>query len=180
MLLPPGQPSPRQETLLSDGEPGEDAHFEIHPRRAGADVDDAAARAPARPGGQETVLVVDDEDAVRELVARVLEARGYRVLEAADAAEALSLSSGYEEEIHLLLTDVVMPGIPGSELAAILAGARPETRVLFMSGFPGHPTVGRSSLVDASNLIEKPFTAAGLAERVRAALDEPRRTPGVA
>jgi two-component system cell cycle sensor histidine kinase/response regulator CckA len=180
MLSSPGQPSPRQETPLGDAELGEDARFEIHLPRAAADVDDAAARAPARPAGQETVLVVDDEDAVREIVSRVLEARGYRILEAADAAEALSLSSGYEGEIHLLLTDVVMPGIPGPELAAILAGARPETRVLFMSGFPGHPTVGRSSLVDASNLIEKPFTAAGLAERVRAALDEPRRTPGVA
>jgi DNA-binding NtrC family response regulator len=178
MLLRPGQPFPQEETPLGDREPGEAAGFEVYPPPADVDVDDATARAPAGPGDQETVLVVDDEDAVREIVARVLEARGYRILEAADAAQALTLSSGYEEEIHLLLTDVVMPGIPGPEMAAILAGARPETRVLFMSAYPGDATVGGGSLVDASNLIEKPFTAAGLAERVRAALDEPRRTAG--
>lgn len=128
--------------------------------------------APARqPTGTETVLVVDDEENLRSLVRGVLEARGYRVLEAASGEEALARSEVHEGAIHLLLTDVVMPGMSGAELAARLGVLRPEIRVLYMSGY----TKDRASVYGVRDTqysyLAKPFTPQELESKVREVLN---------
>jgi PAS domain S-box-containing protein len=125
------------------------------------------AAAPRRaPGslapGTGTILVAEDEDTVRSLVVETLKTAGYSVLEARDAAEALEISERHSGPIQVLLTDVVMPGINGPDLAERLRPARPEMRVLFMSGY----TESGSALA-GKPLMEKPFTPEALAERVR-------------
>lgn len=125
-------------------------------------------------GGTETVLVVDDDDLVRQLVATVLDALGYRVLSASDAAAAMALAQQDDEKIDLLLTDVVMPSMHGMELAERLKALRPSLKVAFMSGYPDdHLPRGELDTIAAS-LIEKPLTPAALGRFVRAQLDRPR------
>jgi CheY-like chemotaxis protein len=126
----------------------------------------AAAPEPV-PGGTETVLVVEDEEAVRHLVCRVLRAKGYRVLEAAHAEAALILAGTTHEPIDLLVTDMVMPGLGGTALAEELMAVRPSLRVLFISGYAPEAVERRGELIDASGLLEKPFSADQLARKVR-------------
>src|SRR5207237_5065955 len=120
------------------------------------------------PGGEETILLVEDEEAVRGLVREILSRLGYRVLVAGNGIEALALSQRFPETIHLLLTDVIMPGMDGCELAERMMVARPDTRILFMSGYaePPIPAV----------LPEKPAPPEPLARKVAGA----RHQPGVA
>ena len=125
---------------------------------------------PARPG-RETVLVAEDEDAVRALTIAALERHGYRVLKAASGEEALEVAEDFREPIDLLLTDVVMPGIKGPELAKRLKLLRPTMRVLLMSGYAAD-VVTSADLKD-SPLLAKPFSPAALTRAVRAALDRP-------
>ncbi len=122
----------------------------------------------ARPG-RETVLVVEDEDAVRALVVASLERHGYRVLAAASGEEALRVAQDFREPIDLLLTDVVMPGMKGPDLAKRLKTLRPTTRVLLMSGYAAE-VVTSADLKDAL-LLSKPFSPAALTRAVRAAID---------
>ena len=129
---------------------------------------------PHRDGGSpevngETVLVVEDEDAVREVVARILEGKGYTVLNAGTGTEALAICAR-EEKIDLLLTDVMMPRMLGTDLAKRIAGARADMRVLYMSGYR-HEAVEEHALLDGAQFIEKPFSAEELLLRVRGALD---------
>ncbi len=113
-----------------------------------------------------TVLLVDDEADVRRLVGRILLRQGYILLEAADGAEAMRISEGHGGPIHLLLTDLVMPGIGGGELAEQLSHLRPEMRVLFMSG-----RIEESELQNVAKFttafIPKPFTPDALIGKVR-------------
>jgi CheY-like chemotaxis protein len=123
---------------------------------------------PAAPvGGTETVLLVEDQDVVRRLAQRLLAAQGYRVVEAASPAAALEI----DEPWDLLLTDVVMPGMTGPELAEALAERRPDAAVLFMSGYTG--AAAESGALPAP-LLGKPFTPNELASAVRQALDARR------
>ncbi|HXO43215.1 MAG TPA: ATP-binding protein [Thermoanaerobaculia bacterium] len=156
-------------------EPGQGSTFNIYlPRAAGpakAQEPASAARAE-RPGGTETVLVLEDEPALRELVRTLLEDGGYTVLVAEGVEAALALAERHRGAIHLLLTDVVMPGLSGPEAAARLLAVRPETRVLYMSGYAGDP-IGRHGLLPAgAALLVKPFTAANLLRMVREVLAE--------
>jgi PAS domain S-box-containing protein len=130
----------------------------------------ATAPSAAPPRGTETVLLVEDEPDVRELAIEILEGYGYRVLPAAGPAEALDVAERHPGPIHLLLTDVVMPGMSGPELARRLEGERPGLRVLYMSGYTEHPTVQRQVLDLEGALLPKPFTSEELAGRVREAL----------
>ncbi len=119
--------------------------------------------------GHETVLVAEDEEAVRQLAVESLERHGYRVLAAASGEQALELARTFEETIDLLLTDVVMPGMKGPELAAKLRAMRPGVRVILMSGYAAE-TVTPGDLTDAS-MVAKPFSPAALAREVRSTLD---------
>jgi PAS domain S-box-containing protein len=114
-----------------------------------------------------TVLLVDDEELVRGLAREFLVREGYRVLEASCATEALAVEEGFAESIDALVTDFIMPGASGAELAASLAKRRPETRVLYMSGYPGEVMANRGALKEGSRILQKPFTAETLAGMLR-------------
>jgi two-component system, cell cycle sensor histidine kinase and response regulator CckA len=125
----------------------------------------------------ETILVVDDEADVCELARDCLVAAGYRILEARDGEEALRVAEGHTEPIHLLLTDVIMPGLNGVELAGRLARHRPDTKVLYMSGFAvvGAQTEQLSGpgLQPGDPILPKPFSTEALTRKVREVLDRP-------
>ncbi len=122
-------------------------------------------------GGKKTILVVEDAEAIRKLVCAMLAHDGYRCLEASDGSEALSLVE-QSTEIHLVLTDVVMPYMGGPELARRLADIRPDVRIIFMSGYSEDPLVHVVEKHSAT-FLAKPFTAAALSEKVRRALADP-------
>jgi len=123
--------------------------------------------------GFETILLVEDEPAVRELTQIVLTARGYMVIEALTPEDAVRLAVNNGAEIHLLLTDVVMPGISGRELAKRLTGLYPNLRVLYMSGYTYNVIAQDGTLEEGISFLQKPFTPQVLAQRVREALDRP-------
>src|SRR5437870_2134744 len=153
-------------------EPGRGASFKIYLPRIETPVTTPAG--PQKGGaarGNETVLVVEDEPAVLTLSRRALEAQGYVVLAASDAAAALRVVERHGGTIHLLLTDVVMPGLSGRELADRLAAHRPGIRVLYMSGCPGDAVVQHGTLPSGSAFLQKPFSPDGLALKVRDVLD---------
>ena len=130
-----------------------------------------------RMSGTETILVAEDEEAVRSLVRRILETHGYNVLTASNGEEATQLAATHAGSIGLLLTDVVMPGLGGFELTAQVQQLTPGIRVLYMSGYADDDIDRRGLLVDGVNLLQKPFTGTALALAVRAALDEPIAEP---
>jgi two-component system, cell cycle sensor histidine kinase and response regulator CckA len=115
----------------------------------------------------ETILLVEDESSLRTLSRQYLENQGYTVLEASDGAAAITLSNTYSRPIHLLLTDVVMPGVSGRELARLICAVRPETRVLYMSGYTEHALAHNGILEEGIVLLQKPFTLSTLRIEVR-------------
>jgi CheY-like chemotaxis protein len=120
--------------------------------------------------GTETILLVEDEDAVRSLAAKVLRGRGYAVLEARLGPEALRIAAGHQAPIHLLLTDVVMPEYSGAELAKKLTGSRPDLRVLYMSGYTDEAIIHHGVLSANIAYLQKPFTPDVLAAKVKEVL----------
>jgi DNA-binding response OmpR family regulator len=124
------------------------------------------------PRGKETVLVVEDEEKVRKLIVEILGRQGYRVLEASHGDEALLIHEKQDGPIHLILVDVVMPGMSGSKLAKRLASVRPETKILYMSGYTDNAIVHHGVLARGVNYIQKPFTMDGLTRKVREVLDK--------
>jgi PAS domain S-box-containing protein len=131
----------------------------------------AATEVRASARGTETILLVEDEDAVRALTRRILERQGYTLLEAADGREALRIADAHAGPIDLLLTDVVMPNLGGRDLAEAVRARRPETRVLYMSGFTDDAVVRHGVSVAADALLQKPFTPIALTRKVRSILD---------
>jgi two-component system, cell cycle sensor histidine kinase and response regulator CckA len=128
--------------------------------------------APAGPRGSETVLVVEDQVAVRRIIDRLLTQQGYDVLPAGHAAEAVRIATRHPGPIHLLLSDIVMPGMNGRDLAEWLVEQRPELRVLFMSGYAA-ASAERALHDGDTDMVRKPFTPERLCGAVRAALDRP-------
>jgi DNA-binding NtrC family response regulator len=122
-------------------------------------------------GNGETILLVEDEEIVRVPAQRMLSRQGYTVLVAGNADEALAIADP-EQHIDLLLTDVVMPGMSGKDLAGKMTLARPELRVLYMSGYSEDVIVHQGALEPGVHLIEKPFAAEALLRKVRDVLDE--------
>ncbi|MFA6147900.1 MAG: response regulator [bacterium] len=120
--------------------------------------------------GSETILVVEDEDLVRKMVREILGQYGYTVLEARSGGEAVDLCSRHQGTIHLMLTDVVMPGMNGVELSKRLAPVKPEMKVLFMSGYTANAIVHQEILESGIAFLQKPFTMASLARKVREVL----------
>ncbi|MEO6238652.1 MAG: PAS domain S-box protein [Vicinamibacterales bacterium] len=154
-------------------EPGHGSSFKVYlPRTDGVDESPhrrAARGAPAK--GSETILVVEDEDAVRQLTRRVLESAGYRVLDAARPADAETLFEEHAHAITLLVADVIMPGASGPALFERLARRRPDLRVLYVSGYTDDTIVHQGQLDPGFDLLQKPFSADALTARVRRILD---------
>ena len=129
----------------------------------------------ATPGGCETVLLVEDEEAVRYLARRALERAGYRVIDARHGQDALALCADGDTPVHLLVTDVVMPQMGGRDLAERLATLQPSARVLYMSGYTDDEIIRRGMIDRQTAFLQKPFTAAQLLHRVRKVLDDASR-----
>jgi signal transduction histidine kinase len=161
--------------ILVYSELGHGTTFKIYLLRSEeeADVQPAREVAGSLPRGSETVLLVEDEPLVRGLASRVLREHGYKVLEAANGFEAMRVAQMHaEEQIHLLLTDVVMPGMNGRELAESLGPLLPKLKVLYMSGYTDQAIVYHGVLEKGMNYIEKPFRVDALARKVREVLDK--------
>ena len=157
--------------IFAYSEPGRGTSFKIYFPPAEGSVAAPARVAEEMPRGTETVLLVEDEEALREITREILEAAGYTVLEAGHGAAALHLSERHEGTIHLLVTDVVMPGVTGSELAQRLIAERTGMKVLFMSGYTDDAVILRGVLTKEMPFVQKPFTIVQLARKVREVLD---------
>jgi two-component system cell cycle sensor histidine kinase/response regulator CckA len=124
------------------------------------------------PRGNETILIVEDEEEVRKLAGKILERQGYRILETFNGDDALLACERCKSPIHLMLADIVMPGMSGSELAKLLKPLYPEIKILYMSGYTHNAIVRHGVLGKGINYIQKPFTMEGLARKVREVLDK--------
>jgi two-component system cell cycle sensor histidine kinase/response regulator CckA len=151
--------------------------FVFFPRSTEPLTERAASPEPRARRGCETVLVVEDEDAVRSLTRMVLEGGGYRVLEAADAEEALQTFARTDGRLDLLLTDVVMPRMSGPHLAARLQHMKPDLKVLFISGHADETIVQHGVLIPDTELLVKPFSVKELLARVQGVLQDWRPEP---
>ncbi len=155
---------------------GEGTTFRVYlpgqadPKAAAAPDHDATG---SHAGGHETVLLAEDEEAVRRLATMALERNGYQVIPAADGKAALVAAAAHDGPIDLLLTDVIMPGLNGRELATQFATIHPETRVLYMSGYAGEALSAQGVLDPSVAFLAKPFVPAELARKVRDVLDGP-------
>ena len=156
-------------------EPGHGTMFKVYFPPADQRMSEPAAEHPGRrtsdgKQGWETVLLVEDEDAVRALAREVLRRHGYVVLEARHGVDALRIAERHGDAIHLMITDIVMPHMSGRDLAERLSGVRPKMKVLFMSGYTDHALMHRE-LTPGSAFLQKPFTPEGFARKVRSVLD---------
>jgi len=155
-----------------ESQPGMGATFQIGlPLLAEFDSQALSVKLPVTQlQGSETVLVVEDQDEVRKLVLAILAKYQYRTLEASSGGEALSMVENHSGPIHLMLTDLIMPGMTGKQSADQLRLVRPELKVLYMSGYTDD-VISRRGLLDAGiDYIAKPFTPEGLAQKIRIVL----------
>ncbi|MGD0362015.1 MAG: ATP-binding protein [Bryobacteraceae bacterium] len=152
--------------ITVDSQVGKGSTFRVYLPARKAPVPAGEPASPDQLGGSETILVVEDQVEVRQLMVQILRAHGYLVLEAASGTQALDEAASRPEVPHLMITDVVMPGMPGPELARRLASVHPGTRVLFTSGY----SETRNGLESSAPFIAKPFTPAGLLGKVREVL----------
>ena len=162
-------------TIRLETEPGKGSTFDVYVPLADAAFDDVpvAISVPnAREGEGRVVLLAEDEQGLRKVIERTLRNAGYSLLVAEDGQSALAMSRSYEGRIDLLLTDVVMPGVGGVELAAALMAERPTTKVLLMSGYPHGPTPGTQLGSTDLPLVAKPFKPADLLAAIRRALTD--------
>jgi CheY-like chemotaxis protein len=155
-------------------EMGRGSTFKVYLPRIEGPVETAKPRVKlAKRKGTETVLLVEDEEGVRELAHMLLEADGYTVLVAETAAQADAVFAEHRGPIHLLLTDVVMPGGSGRELARRILLKSPQTRVLYMSGYTDNVIADGGMLEPGIAFLQKPFTPAALAQKIREVLETP-------
>ena len=146
------------------------------PRISGEPDEDTPSEGPGAPGQGETVLLVEDEAAVRRVVRRILVSAGYSVVEAEDGAAAIELSSQFQGDIDLLVTDVVMPRMGGPQLARKLWEQRPGLAAVFLSGYARD--TGDGANLSSGEFIQKPFSRADLLSAVHRALENGERTSG--
>jgi len=160
-------------SIIVESAPDRGTTFRIYFPRVEQEISGAEASVevidPAR--GRETILLVEDEPAVRGLVHETLRLHGYTVLEARHGIEALLTSAKYVGPIHLLLTDVVMPQMSGPEVAEKILTVRPGIKVLYMSGYPDHPVFDQGGMSCQTGFLPKPFSPPVLAQKVREVLD---------
>ena len=154
-------------------EPGHGATFKIYLPLVQAAVDPTrpAASSAEAETGSETVLLVEDEEMVRTMIRACLEGAGYAILEAPAPEVALRLSAEHPGRIHLMVTDVVMPGMSGRDMARRLSPARPDMKVLYLSGYTDEAIVRHGMLEPGLAFLQKPFTPAALRRKVRAIID---------
>jgi CheY-like chemotaxis protein len=153
-------------------EVGHGTTFRVCLPAVGATEDAIPARTPAEsPGGDETILLVEDDPLVRELACRVLEQLGYHVLAHGDGEAALQAAGQYDGRIHALVTDVVMPRMNGAQLSARLVATRPDVRTLFASGYTDNTIVQHGLVEPGVHFIAKPYTPQALAAKGREVLD---------
>jgi two-component system cell cycle sensor histidine kinase/response regulator CckA len=162
-----------------ESEPGHGTTFRIYLPRVDEAPQPGPGAAPSRPGprGHETLLLAEDQGALRDMIQEALQLLGYRVLVAPHGEAAIGAARRHRGRLDLLITDVVMPRLDGCELARRLSAERPGLRVLYMSGH-GIDTATRRGMVEGSTLLEKPFTTEALSLRVREALDRPLPSEG--
>jgi PAS domain S-box-containing protein len=159
-------------------EVGRGTTFKVYLPRVNEQVEETKPGTAHReaPAGWETILLVEDEQMVRNLAARALREQGYSVVEASNGEEALRIAGDHAgKEIHLLLTDMIMPRMNGQELAERLTRSHPHMRVLFMSGYTNRGIVQHGMLKEGALFLPKPFTLEGLTHRVREVLDMPKQ-----
>jgi PAS domain S-box-containing protein len=160
-------------------EPGHGSVFKVYfPRTDKAPAMSHAAGPPEALHGSETILLVEDEAQVRAVASSILRRHGYRVLEASNGVDAQVISDGFATEIHLLLTDVVMPQMSGRKLAEKLAPRRAEMRVLYASGYTDDAIVHHGVLAEGVAFLQKPFTPESLSRKVRQELDRKEARTG--
>jgi PAS domain S-box-containing protein len=154
-------------------EPGKGTTFKIYLPRFDDEVEPVPPSLPASgaPTGSETVLLVEDEDAIRDLAQEILRMNGYVVLAAASCEDALRLAAQHPGPVHLLMTDVIMPQMDGRRLAQQIAPLRPQMRVLYVSGYTDDAIAQHGVLEPGTEFLQKPFTPDGLVARVREILD---------
>ena len=157
-------------------EPGKGTIFKIYlPRTKTTEMTDSKTPDPITDTrGTETVLVVEDEATLLKLAVRMLERKGYKVLQARDGLEGQTVANAHDGPIHLLLTDVVMPNMGGKELAQKLLTTRPELKVLYMSGYTDNSIVHHGVIDKSAHFVQKPFGIDALAQRVRQVLNDPK------
>jgi CheY-like chemotaxis protein len=152
-------------------EPGRGTTFKVYLPRVDEPTDAQRPSPEQAPRGSETIVVVEDADPLRTLAVRLLTRQGYRVLAYRDGGEALAGVAALEGPAHLLLTDVVMPGMNGRVLAEQMAALRPGLKVLFTSGYTENVVVHHGVLKKGINFLPKPYTPEALAARVREVLE---------
>ena len=162
--------------IYLDTAPGHGTTVRIYLPATDSAPESGKAEAPQRSAdrGTETLLLVEDNEAVRSLAAKALQRRGYKVFAARSGEEALKLTENSGVRPDLLVTDVVMPGLSGPSLAALLLHKQPHLRVLYVSGYTDDATSDRGAFLGQAPLLQKPFTPSTLAERIRAILDAPK------
>lgn len=154
-------------------EPNQGTTFKVYLPRVDEPLEELREEAIREiPRGSETVLVVEDDETVRKLAVRLLRKQGYKVLEASDGGKALILCEQYKDPIHLILTDVVMPGMSGRQLVERLQKIHPESRELYMSGYTDNAILHHGVLEQGIEFVQKPFTLEKLARKVRQVLDK--------
>jgi CheY-like chemotaxis protein len=154
-------------------EPGQGATFKIYLPKVETEAETTESTDPATQSsrGSETVLLAEDEPGVRGIILDSLRAYGYTVLETANGNEAIALCERYQGVIHLLVTDVVMPGMGGRALAERIKDRRPRTKVLYLSGYTNDAIIRHGVLEPGIAFLQKPFTPERLAQKVREVLD---------
>jgi PAS domain S-box-containing protein len=157
--------------VMVQSEKGQGSTFQIYLPQVDGTAEDNSSPAPdAALGGSETVLLVEDEDSVRQLVRDTLEAKGYSVLEAKSGEDGLETARRHQGTIQLVITDVVMPGMGGRELVKRLAETKPTTKVLYLSGYTEDTIVSDGSIEGGTAFLQKPFSLQNLSRKVREVL----------
>lgn len=164
--------------ILVESEPGRGATFKIFLPRCDEDETPSQKEQeqPDRLTGNETILLVDDQPAIREVTRDYLTRLGYNVLAAPDGEAALRIAATQQKKVDLVVTDVVMPNMGGRELAVRMSQLHPEMKVLFMSGYPDHAVRGQEGLTEDVEIMQKPFSLKSLAAKARSMLDHHNRS----
>jgi two-component system, cell cycle sensor histidine kinase and response regulator CckA len=153
-------------------EVGQGTTFKVYLPQVVAEVDKEVSEKPVAPAsGSETILFVEDEESVRELVRDYLSAAGYHILEASDGVQALEVAAAHEGTIEILVTDVVMPRLSGRELASRVTAERPNVKVLFISGYTDDSIFRHGVLEGGVAYLQKPFNLKSIAQKIREVLD---------